>query len=95
MEEVRDAKWTPRGYQQDTAMTSAQPLPSIPQYTEAVLLQATGDNIRWRDDGTAPTASVGMRLLAGGEPFFYVGDVRKIRVIEEGTAAVLNCAYYG
>jgi hypothetical protein len=49
--------------------------------------------VRWRDDGTDPTASVGMPLAAG-VPFAYDGDLTRIRFIQQSASAVLNVSYY-
>ena len=54
-----------------------------------------GANVRWRDDGTAPTTSVGMRILKDTD-MLYVGDLKAIRFIDEagGGAAKVNVSYY-
>lgn len=57
------------------------------------LIQATGQSVRWRDDGTAPTASVGM-VLAAGDSLVYEGDLSAIRFIQTTNSAVLNVSYY-
>jgi hypothetical protein len=49
--------------------------------------------VRWRDDGTAPTASVGMPL-AVGVPLQYDGDLTNIKFIETAASAKLNISYY-
>lgn len=49
--------------------------------------------VRWRDDGTAPTASVGMPL-AVGVPLQYDGDLSKIRFIQQTAGAIINVSYY-
>jgi len=49
--------------------------------------------VRWRDDGTAPTASVGMPLPAG-TILSYDGDLSRIRFIETAASAALNISYY-
>ena len=46
-----------------------------------------------RDDGTAPTASVGMPL-AVGVPLQYDGDLTGIKFIEQAASAKLNISYY-
>jgi hypothetical protein len=88
------------GYQQITSLSSAQNL-TVP------LLDKTGLNqrptfalitpltaaVRWRDDGTAPTASVGMPLAAG-VTLQYDGDLNKIQFIQNGGTAELNISYY-
>ena len=50
--------------------------------------------MRWRDDGTDPTTSVGMVLTAAGDPYPFSGDLSKIKFIEASATAVLNVAYY-
>jgi hypothetical protein len=57
------------------------------------IIQAEGANVRWRDDGTAPTAGIGMRLLQDRD-MFYQGDLSAIRFIQEAGGAKLNVAYY-
>jgi hypothetical protein len=49
--------------------------------------------VRWRDDGVAPTASVGMVLAAGTE-LDYVGDFSGIKFIQTGAGAQLEITLY-
>lgn len=86
-----------RGFQQITSLSSAQPL-TIPvgsdgQKPNMAIVHAEGQAVRWRDDGIAPTASVGMRLLVGSE-LSYDADLNKIQFIEETATAKLNISYY-
>lgn len=60
-----------------------------------VLLQVTGQNVRWHDDDTDPTASVGMILYVGADPYPYSGDLARLRFLESSASAVLNVSYYG
>ena len=39
--------------------------------------------IRWRDDGTAPTSNIGMRLASGSLPYLYQGDLHKLQFIAD------------
>jgi hypothetical protein len=57
------------------------------------LIVAEGQAVRWRDDGTAPTATVGMPL-AVGIPLQYDGDLTNIKFIEQVAGAKLNISYY-
>lgn len=57
------------------------------------IIQAEAQAVRWRDDGTAPTASVGMTIAAGGE-LRYDGNLNAIRFIEVTASAKLNVSYY-
>jgi hypothetical protein len=49
--------------------------------------------VRWRDDGTAPTATVGMPLAVGAV-LMYDGDLTKIRFFQQAATATLNVSYY-
>ena len=90
------------GYQQITSLSSAQGL-TVPAVTpnggglnakpSFALIVAEGQAVRWRDDGAAPTASVGMPL-AVGVPLQYDGDLNRIKFIEQTGGAKLNISYY-
>lgn len=86
--------WTPLGYAQDTDLAAAGGLPtvsgSIPAATTVALIQAEGADVRWRDDGVDPTASVGM-LLGAGTAFWYRGTFSAFKAIGSGT---LNVTFY-
>lgn len=88
------------GYQQISDLSSAVSLtvPSrdatgLNQKPVAALIVAETTGVRWRDDGTDPTDSVGMPLAAG-VPFTYDGDLTRIRFIEQTASAKLNVSYY-
>ena len=88
------------GYQQITSLSSAANLTvptqdkqgNLKQPTFALIVAET-QGVRWRDDGVAPTASVGM-LLAAGVPLQYDGDLTNIKFIEQTASAKLNISYY-
>lgn len=88
---VADAVLYPDGYTRITDLSSVVGIEG--GNGRVALLQALNQNIRWRDDGTNPTTSVGMRLHAG-ETFLYNGDLAKIRFIEEASGAELNVSRY-
>src|SRR6516225_9714539 len=60
--------YQPLGYQQIAAggLTSAVPLPSIPAGARVAQVCAEAQAVRYRDDGVAPTAAVGMPIASGG-----------------------------
>ena len=60
--------------------------------TLAVII-VEGQAVRYRDDGTAPTAAVGMPI-AVGSVFFYDGDLKAIRFIQVAATATINVSYY-
>jgi hypothetical protein len=88
------------GYQQITSLSSATKL-TVPQTTPNggntrpvfALIVPEGQAVRWRDDKTAPTASVGMPL-AVGIPLQYDGNIQDIQFIEQVAGAKLNISYY-
>jgi hypothetical protein len=88
------------GYQQITTLSSAQSL-TVPARDvnglsvkpSIALITPETQAVRWRDDGTAPTASVGMPLAAG-VTLQYDGDLTKIQFIEQTASAKLNISYY-
>lgn len=83
----------PAGYQQITSLGSAVGFTSIPDGTRFVAIQPESQNIRWRDDGTNPTASVGMIVVAN-DILFYTGDFTTIKFIEVTASAKLNVTFY-
>ena len=86
----------PCGYQQitslgfSTALTLPDPTVCVP--TLAVITPEA-QAVRYRDDGTAPTASVGMPV-AVAVTLSYEGALSAIRFIEQTSGAKLNISYY-
>jgi len=88
------------GYQQISSLSAAASL-TVPTVdlnglacrpTLAIITSET-QGVRWRDDGVAPTASVGMPMAAGVS-LQYDGDLTKIQFIEQTASAKLNISYY-
>ena len=88
------------GYQRITSLSGATAL-TVPQRDATglnakptlALIVAETQAVRWRDDGTDPTASAGMPL-AVGVTLQYDGDLSRIRFIEQSAGAILNISYY-
>jgi hypothetical protein len=88
------------GYQQITTLTASTALTVPPRDPNGLnaepvlaLIVAEGAPVRWRDDGTAPSATVGMPI-AVGVPFQYDGDLTKIRGRQQSASGILNVSYY-
>lgn len=85
------------GYQQITSLAAATSLTVPSNLLDGnptfAIIQAEAQAVRWRDDGTDPTASVGMVIPSGGE-LRYDGDLRAIRFIESSASAKLNVSFY-
>jgi hypothetical protein len=91
---VNDASLIYAGdYEQLTGLSSAKRLQSIPAGARVALIQATDQNVRWKDDGNDPTTSTGMQLAAGKD-LFYTGNLANLSFIEETATAKLNVLYY-
>lgn len=60
--------------------------------TVAVIV-VESQTVRWRDDGVAPTASIGMPIYPGGV-LVYDGDLTRIRFIQSSASATINVSYY-
>lgn len=88
------------GYQQITTLSSASAL-TVPDKDvqglsckpSIALITPEAQAVRWRDDGVAPSATVGMPLAAG-VTLQYDGDLTKIQFIEQVSGAKLNVTYY-
>jgi hypothetical protein len=63
--------------------------------TEAnfALFRVETADVRWRDDGTAPTSSAGT-LLKAGEILEYDGALHRIQFIRVSSDASVSAAYY-
>lgn len=83
----------PLGYTQITDVSSAVAVTPLGGAT-AVLVSVEGSAVRWRDDGTAPTASVGMPLAVGTDLYYVGGDLSKLQIIEQEAGATVNLAFY-
>lgn len=81
-----------RRTQQMAVGTSANSL-SIPRGVNGCWLQAQGANVRWRADGTNPTASVGMILYDGADPIWFSEGMSKLRFIAVSGTPVLSVQY--
>lgn len=82
------------GYVQMTSLSTATALPSVPSGTVEAFILCTGQTVYWRDDGTNPTATVGMPLVIN-QPFPYTGSMPRLKIIETSPSATCNVTYYG
>lgn len=90
---VMQTALVPLGYQQITVTGTAFAL-APPANARQARIGAEAQVLRWRDDGTNPTATTGQRISAGTE-IDYFGDLTKIHLIAETAGAIANISYYG
>ena len=89
----------PLGYCQLSAMqlSSAVGLSScsggIPSGATMAYIQSEVAGVRYRDDGTAPTSSVGV-IIANATPIFYVGTLSALQFIAQSGSPLLDVLFY-
>lgn len=89
----------PAGFYQGTSVATAKTLAdiigeAIPADADFCLVNPESQNVRWRDDGTNPTASVGMVLEAGQTLVVTRGQLSRIKFIEVAASTKLNINFY-
>lgn len=90
---------TPLGHQQLTSFDGVGGTKlSVPKGCTHIFMCATTEGARYRDDGTAPTAAIGMRIAVADGIVQYPGNPaiasRKLRIIGIDGTAVLDVSYY-
>lgn len=85
--------YTALGCFQITGLSTAKHLPTVPTGATLISLTVETQSVRMRDDGTAPTASIGLLLPSAG-PWPYSGSLTNIQFIEVTPSATIDyCAY--
>ena len=90
------------GYQQigsglNTANTLTVPATDVNGLVgspSTAIIRCETQAVRWRDDGVAPTATVGMPLAVGDVLEYTGGNLKQLRFIEQTASAKLNISYY-
>lgn len=90
---------TPKGYGQLALTTTAAlistvsgGIPSGATYA-VITVEGTGPDTRWRDDGVAPTATVGMPLFAG-QTWTFSGDLSTVQFVAVSGTPSINISFY-
>lgn len=89
---MRQSTLTPLGYQQITSLSSATAL-TVPTGATVAYVTVEGQGIRWRDDGTNPTASVGAPVSLS-QQLIYFGNLAAIKFIQQAASATIDVEYY-
>jgi hypothetical protein len=94
---VPGLRTVPLGYCQLTSLATAAKLSDcsggIPAGANLAYIEAEAQAVRYRDDGTAPTGTVGMPIASGGS-ILYAGTLSAVQVIEQTASAKLNVLFY-
>lgn len=101
MGEVSGVINKPNGYAQYTSLAAAKSLKTdapatgtiLPDRSIKALIQAETQDIRWTDDGTTPTAAIGM-LLKANTVLEFEGNLATFKMIEVAASAKVNISYY-
>jgi hypothetical protein len=96
---VPGAPIVPLGFCQIPALTLASAVKlstacNIPAGATMAYLQAETANVRYRDDGQAPSSSVGSLVLSGNPGLFYNGSLGALQFIGASGSPVLDVAFY-
>ncbi len=81
------------GYQQITSLSAATAL-TVPTGATTAVIRTEAQAVRYRDDGTDPSATVGQPMAVADFPLVYTGPLLKIKFIEQVSGAKLNISYY-
>jgi hypothetical protein len=57
-------------------------------------VEAASSGIRWRDDGVAPTASVGQLMLTGAAPVLYTGSIPALQFIANTGSPLVDITFF-
>lgn len=79
-----------------TSTSSSASLTSggIPPNATTAALQAETANVRYRDDGGAPTSGIGVILVSGATPMPYNGTLSALQFIAATGSPLLDIAFY-
>lgn len=77
----------------NASIVAAAGLGTIPDNTLVAFIQAEGGDVKWTDDGTTPTSTVGKRLYDGQE-LQYSGPLKSLKIISVSGTPQLNVSYY-
>ena len=86
----------PVGFEQLAVSNTAIGLASIPILANKAVITVEDKTLRYRDDGTDPTATVGLRVFSGNTIILNSrNSLLKFRAIRAGTAdSEINVSYY-
>jgi hypothetical protein len=78
----------------NTASSASATSGGIPTGATMALLQAETADVRFRDDGAAPTTSIGAIVVHGTPPIFYTGTLSALQFIALSGSPLLDVLFY-
>jgi hypothetical protein len=93
---VHSGSWQPLGCAPLPSMATAAFLSSvgIPQGATLADIQVSSQNVNYRDDGVAPTATLGLTIFAGTSWLPYSGNLASLQLIQTASAATGFVCFY-
>ena len=90
--------YVPNGYCQITSLGTAVTLVSgctsgVPASSTIAEICTEGVAVRYTDDGSTPTSSVGIPVSAS-TCFQYAGDLRAIKFIQQASSGIIDVSFY-
>jgi hypothetical protein len=82
------------GYQQIIGLAAAT-VPTVPDGCSLIVVAPETQGVRYRDDGTDPTAAIGFPLNPGQVLFFTGAQIPRLKFIQQAATSTLNLLYYG
>lgn len=86
------------GFFQLTGLATAKKLSTattIPKGTAFIYIQPETQNVRWRSDGTSPTAAIGNLEVVGGRTKYNLSAMEDLSFIEVAASATVNIQFTG
>ncbi len=84
--------FTPMGHEQ-LAPTTSTAL-TVPTGARFALMSASVQGIRFTDDGTVPTLTVGVVIPVGAAPLWYAGELGNLLFFNDVADGLLDVLYY-
>ena len=86
-------KFTPLGYEAIATLSSEKTL-TVPSGAVHALIRAEDQDVRWTDDGTTATTTVGQVLRLEDPAMWYSGNLGALKFFEDDASALLKVSYY-
>jgi hypothetical protein len=90
---MADDTVTPVGFEKLAVSSTAVAFASVPARATSCLLVCETNAVRFRSDGTNPTATDGVPIAAG-QPLTYNGDPSALKFIRQSADATIQAEFY-
>ena len=84
--------YTPLGYQ--AIVPTASTALTVPAGAQFALIRTEVQDVRWTDDATVPTLTVGMVLMIEDPAMWYSGDLSALLFFNDTAGSLVKISYY-